>query len=82
MFAKTTPPKNKPKTYIYKRWGGIQTGGASRKSWYFLSCDLRGASTLTGWVIGNTSATTCRRAEVLCVFDTGQMNSGGQEQRG
>lgn len=32
---------------------------------------------LTGSLIGNKSATTCRPGEVLCMFDMGQMNSGG-----
>lgn len=39
-------------------------------------------STLTGSVIGSKSAITCSPGEVLCMFDMGQMNSGGLEQRG
>lgn len=52
---------------------------------YFLSspvCEPSGPSTLTGSVIGSESATACCPGEVLCMFDMGQMNSGGPEQRG
>lgn len=47
-----------------------------------VECEPCGLSTLTGSVIGSKSATMCCPGEVLCMFDMGQMNSGGLEQGG
>lgn len=73
-------------------WSGSSpAGGAAapfcRSRKRFLSeggprCFLSGTSTVTATVTGNKCAKTRGGADALCVFDMGQMNGGGQEQRG